>query len=63
MRIRTAGALIEKAWLSVSIQAYRHMWMIREVCASAVLQLGILGIAKATRPLCMAFFNAANTDL
>lgn len=27
------------------------------------LQLGILGIAKASRPLCMAFFRAANVDL
>ncbi len=25
------------------------------------LPLGILGVAKATRPLCMAFFKAANT--
>ncbi len=26
-------------------------------------ELGILGIAKASRPLCMAFFRAANVDL
>ena len=32
------------------------------VCALSS-QLGILGIAKAHRPLCMAFFTAAKTDV
>jgi hypothetical protein len=34
-----------------------------ETLQTPVLQLGILGIAHASRPLCMAFFRAANVDL